>query len=202
MKIKTLHSILSIICLVMLPMFTIGCAQHTNVQTLDNIGEEARWRIVLHEGLPALGHRNWIVVADAAYPSQASPGIETMVTHGDQIEVLRAVLAEIDQAKHLSAHVITDTELKYVDDRDARGVDDYRTRLKNLLDGRNNSSMLHEDLIAKLDKAGEKYHVLILKTNLMIPYTSVFIDLGCGYWPSESEAKLRRAMQGNQDAGK
>ena len=145
----------------------------------------------------SIAYRNWMVIADAAYPSHSSPGIDTIVTHGDQIDVLQTVLAEIDQAKHVSANIVTDVELKYVEDRDARSVDDYRIRLKNTLTGRKLSSMPHEEIIAKLDKAGEKFHILILKTNLMVPYTSVFIELGCGYWSDESEAKLRRAMQGN-----
>ena len=38
------------------------------------------WRATLDERLPLLGHRNWIVVADAAYPWQASAGIETIDT--------------------------------------------------------------------------------------------------------------------------
>ena len=194
---------MSLLCsLLMLPLLSTGCAQHSSVQNLDNIGDEAHWKILLHEGLPTLGHRNWIVVADAAYPSQAKPGIETMVTHSDQLDVLRLVLSEIDQAKHVSANIYTDTELKFVEDRDARGADDYRIRLKNLLADRKIGAMPHEEIIAKLDKAGEKFHILVFKTNMMVPYTSVFIELGCGYWSEESEAKLRRAMQGNPDTGK
>jgi len=38
------------------------------------------WRATLDDRLPLLGHRNWIVVADSAYPWQASAGIETIVT--------------------------------------------------------------------------------------------------------------------------
>ena len=38
------------------------------------------WRERLTEELPVLGHRNWIVVADAAYPAQCRPGIETLAT--------------------------------------------------------------------------------------------------------------------------
>ena len=37
------------------------------------------WQKVLADRLPAYGHRNWIVVADAAYPAQAKDGIETIV---------------------------------------------------------------------------------------------------------------------------
>ena len=36
------------------------------------------WEQLLEERLPLFGHRNWIVVADAAYPAQCRPGIETI----------------------------------------------------------------------------------------------------------------------------
>ena len=53
----------------------------------------------------------------------------------------------------------------------------------------------HEELISRLDQAGAKFHILILKTDLKLPYTSVFIQLDCGYWSAEAEMKLREAMK-------
>ena len=199
-KIAFYHSILLLVCLVIMPVFSNGCAQQSGVLLMDSVTEEAKWKRIVHDRVSVFGHRNWIVVADAAYPSHSSNGIETILTHGDQIEVLRAVLHEIDQAKHLHANIYTDTELKYVTDRDARGMDDYRQRLSNVLSNRSGGSMLHEEIISRLDKTSEKFNVLILKTNLMVPYTSVFIDLGCGYWSADSEKKLRAAM--SQQGGK
>jgi hypothetical protein len=42
------------------------------------------WKAELKKELPLLGHRNWIVVADSAYPLQTSPGIETITANEDQ----------------------------------------------------------------------------------------------------------------------
>ena len=50
------------------------------------------WEAVLTRRLPLLGHRNWIVVADAAYPAQSNPGIETIATGADHLQVLARVL--------------------------------------------------------------------------------------------------------------
>src|SRR5579863_8697782 len=61
----------------------------------------ADWRIRLQEELPLLGHRNWIAVVDSAYPLQTSSGIETIDTNADQIEVLRTVLAQIGNTRHV-----------------------------------------------------------------------------------------------------
>jgi hypothetical protein len=53
----------------------------------------------------------------------------------------------------------------------------------------------HEQIIGKLDRAGELFCVLIVKTNLRIAYTSVFFELECGYWNAQAEKKLRAAMR-------
>jgi hypothetical protein len=52
----------------------------------------------------------------------------------------------------------------------------------------------HEQIIAKLDEAGKTFKILIIKTRLTLPYTSVFFQLECGYWNSQSEKELRGAM--------
>src|SRR5665213_988847 len=39
--------------------------------------QQKPWTMVLDERLPLYGHRNWIVIADSAYPLQSAPGIET-----------------------------------------------------------------------------------------------------------------------------
>ena len=51
-----------------------------------------------------------------------------------------------------------------------------------------------EEIIAKLDRAGESFRVLVVKTNMRIPYTSVFFELDCGYWNAQAEKRLRATM--------
>jgi hypothetical protein len=63
------------------------------------------------------------------------------------------------------------------------------------LQGRDAKPVLHEDLIARLDQAGRTFKILMIKTTLAIPYTSVFFELDCGYWPPESEAVMRARMK-------
>ena len=43
------------------------------------------WRVKVQQELPLLGHRNWIMIVDSAYPLQVSPGIETIETGMDQL---------------------------------------------------------------------------------------------------------------------
>ncbi|HXP61606.1 MAG TPA: hypothetical protein VN829_14005 [Dongiaceae bacterium] len=155
---------------------------------------DAAWRQTLERELPVLGHRNWIVIADSAYPAQTSPGVETLYTGSTQLDTLKAVLAALDRAKHVRPMVHIDAELEYVPEALAPGVAAYRSGLKSLLKDRAVLTLPHEQLIAKLDEAGRTFHVLILKTDLTIPYTSVFLQLDCGYWGPEAEKQLRAAM--------
>ena len=54
--------------------------------------------------------------------------------------------------------------------------------------------MRHDDIIAALDAAARRFRILVIKTPLSLPYTSVFVELGCGYWSADAEARLRAAM--------
>ncbi len=144
--------------------------------------------------LPLFGHRNWIVVADAAYPAQSSTGIEIVFSGTSQIVVVRRVLSAVRTRKHVRAKILVDRELQLVAERDAPGVSDYRIQLAGLLKAANPTTLPHEQIIAKIDRAAQAFRVLIIKTYMKIPYTSVFFELDCGYWAPEAEKRLRRAM--------
>lgn len=152
------------------------------------------WQSRLAGELPLMGHRNWILVVDSAYPQQVGPGIETIETNADQLEVVRTVLAAVQKSIHVRPIIFTDTELAFIHDKEAPGISDYRTQLNGLLHGYDVHSRLHQSLIDELARDGALYHVLILKTQLAIPYTSVFLHLDCKYWGAESERSLREAM--------
>lgn len=153
-----------------------------------------QWKVELEKRLPLFGHRNWIVVADAAYPAQSSPGIETIVTNADQHDVVRTVAEKISASAHIRANVYTDAELEHVAEKDAPGIADYRRKLQTLLQGKHIQPLEHEQVIRKLDAGARLFRVLILKTHMTIPYTSVFFELDCGYWNAEAEARMRAAM--------
>jgi hypothetical protein len=152
------------------------------------------WQKALAERVPLYGHRNWIVIADSAYPAQSGAGIETMVSDADHLEVVQAALKAVGQSKHVRPIVYTDAELPYVSEKDAPGITAYRQRLARALGNRQLSVLPHEQIISRLDEAGKLFRVLIIKTDLAIPYTSVFLQLDCGYWSADAERRLREAM--------
>ena len=162
--------------------------------------QHGEWRARVRQEMPLMGHRNWIAVVDSAYPLQISPGIETVETDSDQLEVVRRVLHEVGESKHVRPVIFTDAELKSVPEDDAPGVTYYRDSLNHFLEEFNDGktevhSLAHEEIISKLDDAGKTFHVLVLKSTMTIPYTSVFIRLDCGYWTDEQEKRLRERMR-------
>jgi hypothetical protein len=156
------------------------------------------WRAVLDDRLRHYGHRNWIVVADSAYPLQSNPGIETIISDENQIETIRHVFAALTKAPHLRPVVYTDRELQFVPEPDAVGIEAYRQLLSGLFDtvlhNQKPNTIPHETIIHNLDEASKTFNVLIIKTNMALPYTSVFFELRAGYWGDEAERRLREKL--------
>ena len=156
------------------------------------------WQATLHRDLPLYGDRNWIAIVDSAYPDQSRPGVETVVTHHNMFTVLKYVLAGIRNAPNIRAQAYTDKELNYVTDTQTPGIGAYRAKLYAMLAGVPHLSRMHIQSIHRLNKDGKIFNILILKTNLTMPYTSVFIHLKCGYWTNADETALRKAMASAQ----
>ncbi|MDR0756565.1 MAG: hypothetical protein LBF85_01815 [Tannerella sp.] len=153
----------------------------------------ALWKDALKAEIPLLGHRNWIVVTDMAYPLQTQPGIKTVHTGEAYMDVLDFVYREIEKAPHVKAAIYQDKELLYLDEKDVAGIDALRGQMKTLL-GENRTFVLHDRLIDRLDEVSRKFNVVILKTALTVPYTSTFFELDCNYWDSTGENVLRQAI--------
>jgi hypothetical protein len=160
---------------------------------------QPEWKERLHALLPLYGHRNWIVVADSAYPAQSNPGIETIVAGGDQMAVLEHVLAAVGQCRHIRTNVYADKELAYVAESDAPGVLSYCRGLEAIFKGAIVNYLPHEQIIHKLDQSAQLFRILLIKTDMSIPYTSVFFELDCGYWNAEAEQRLRKALSAASD---
>jgi len=191
--IATFRRVLTFAAVCLLPVVALAPTSASAANPARN-DTDHDWRVRLQQELPLLGHRNWIAVVDSAYPLQTSAGIETVNTNADQLEVVKTVLDQLAKAKHVRPVIFTDAELKVVPESDAAGVTAYREALTNLVGKTEAQSIPHEEIISKLDEAGKTFHILVLKTSLTIPYTSVFIRLEWAYWKPDAEKRLRKAM--------
>lgn len=189
MKINPCHKrAVYILCLVILLPLSVAVAQSSK----DPCVQE--WCQTFENRLPVFGHRNWIVVADSAYPAPSAEGIETIVANGGLPETLARVLAAIATSGHVRPVIFMDKELRFVDEEDYPGVTAFRKQIGRLSAGNAVNSLPHEEIMTKLNDAAKTYRVLIIKTNMKIPYTSVFMRLDCGYMSDEVGHRINRAM--------
>ena len=158
------------------------------------------WRDRVADAMPLLGHRNWILIVDSAYPLQSGTGIETIETDSSQFEVLRHVLAVMDRSPHVRPVITMDAELPFVPEDDAPGASRYRTEISDVLHNYPVDSLPHERVIANIEEAAKHFNILVLKTNMTIPYTSVFIRLDCKYWSADAEERMRAKMAAAKSA--
>ena len=79
-------------------------------------------------------------------------------------------------------------------DDDAPGASAYRAQVRQALSNYTIESIPHERVIAQIDETSKQFHVLVLKTTMTIPYSSVFIRLDCKYWSADAEKRMRARM--------
>ena len=153
----------------------------------------ANWRDILNSRLSLYGHHNWVVIADAAYPLHSGAGIETVDSDSDQISTIRAVLAAIRRTHNLRPVVYLDLELPRVQDADAPGAGGYRQELLSFV--RDAISRPHDEMLRRIDEVGRSFSVLVVKTNMLVPYSAVYIELWPSYWSDEAEQRLRQSFR-------
>ncbi|MDT0551848.1 RbsD/FucU domain-containing protein [Urechidicola vernalis] len=175
-------------------IFIISC-QTTEKESSEVVKEEFNWKTDVENTIKQYGHRNWIVIADSAYPVQSNPAIKTITINESQIETVEFVSKLIDKAPHVHANIFIDKEMGYVQENDAPGIEKYRSNLLDVLKGKHTETMLHEVIIRELDASAKLFDILIIKTDLAIPYTSVFFQLECGYWNAEAENNMRQLLE-------
>lgn len=178
--------------LALITLFTLfSCSKEIQKNGEITTSTSKKWQTEVEKTIQLFGHRNWIVVADEAYPKQSNPAIKTITVDANQLEVVQFVQESIEKTAHVQANIFVDKEMDFVAEKDAKGIDNYRLELKKMLNSKNLNTKLHEEIIGELDKSAELFDVLIIKTKLAIPYTTVFFQLECGYWNAEAENNLR-----------
>lgn len=153
------------------------------------------WTEQLSDELPLLGHRNWILVVDKAFPAQTAAGIKVINTGESLQEVLQVTLQKIDRSLHVKPIIYTDKELEFLTPQLVPLVEKYKKDLQKTLKGIEPQTLLHDSVFVKIDQASKLFKVIVLKTEETIPYSSVFLQLDCKYWSSENEQALRALMK-------
>jgi len=153
------------------------------------------WKTQLKEQLPLLGHRNWILIVDKAFPKQNAPGIITINTGEELLPVLQYTLSQINLSAHVKPILFTDTELNYITVKQVPEIEKFKSDLFGIIPKEQVKTMLHDSVFVKIARASELFRVIVLKTDQLIPYSSVFLQLDCKYWSSENEQMLRESIK-------
>ena len=156
------------------------------------------WKEKFKEMLPLLGHRNWVLVVDKAFPLQSASEMRYFDTGQELPEILSFVLEEIVNSGHLKPVVYRDKELGFLSGCGNPEIAEYKQKLNIALSTLNGpvgcNEILHDDVFGKMKSASDLFVIIVLKTETRIPYSSVFIELGCGYWNDDAEARLRKEI--------
>lgn len=152
------------------------------------------WKQVLEEDLNLLGHRNWILVVDKAFPEQSSPGMKYLYVEQDLLPTLEYVLKVVDESSHVKPIIYQDKELSFITEEQVTGIETFRSEARKVLAGKEVNTLLHDEVFGMLDESSSLFRILVIKTNATLPYTSVFLQLDCSYWGAENEKQLRENM--------
>lgn len=171
----------------------VSCTRtKTTINIDDDTMEQTNWKQQLQEKLPLLGHRNWIVITDMAYPLQTQPGILTLYAPEEYEQVVAEVDGMIKAVPHVFAHVYQDSERTAMSEALCPGWDEHVEAMNRVFPAGDVQYIPHEELIRRLDSVSQLFQVVIIKTNLTKPYTSTFFELDCKYWDAEREQAIRR----------
>lgn len=171
-----------------------ACNQSSQTQAPFSANTENSWHHQLDSLLPLLGHRNWIIMVDKAFPAQTS-NMTVINTDDSLLSVLKYTLQQIDNSAHVTADIYEDKELSFLTENEVSGIDTYKAALGKLFKGQPVTAILHDSEFTKMDAASKLFKVVVLKTNATIPYSSVYFQLDCKYWTPEKEKQLRDSMK-------
>jgi len=177
-------------------IFLVACDNH---KITTNTASKEDWKVRFKDRLPLLGHRNWVLILDKAYPEQTAAGVETVYTNENLLDVLRYAKKEIDSSTHVNAEIFTDKELGFITPSQVANIASFRDSLNKIL-GSNTEVLPHDSVFHKIDAVTKLFKVLVLKTNETIPYSSVFIRLNCAYWDGNKEKVLRDSISAHQSS--
>ncbi len=156
------------------------------------------WLGTLRHELGYLGARNWVIVAEAAFPIHSRRGLTVVQINGEIPDVVDAVERVIEEKSHVKPRLYVAAEAESIPYDYAPGIKRYHGQLDEALHGRETVQLEHSMLLNMISDASKTYRVLVIKTRSALPYTSVFMELGSGYWDAESESALRGLMEGDR----
>jgi len=162
------------------------------------LASKGPWELQIDQQVALLGHRNMIIIADSAYPIQTGAGVKVIATGAAHKDVVAYATKAITDSPAVRPLIALDKEFFFVPDKRAPGATELRKSILAMLEGKSAAPIreeLHETLLKEVNELATEYTVVVFKTTGVIPYSSVFFTLDCGYWGAEDEAAMRAKME-------
>ena len=148
--------------LLLLIVLLSGCVGNT---------DRARpWLGTLRHELGYLGARNWVVVAEAAFPIHSRRGLSVVQLNGEIPDVVDAVERVIEEKSHVKPRLYVATEAASVPYDYAPGIKNYREQLEEALHGRETVQLDHTMLLRMLKDVSYMLQDVYYKDVLYIVY--------------------------------
>lgn len=149
----------------------------------------------IDQALDPLGGQNWIIIAEAAYPAYASPGIETITINAPADFVLAETLDSLESSGKTQARIYVPSEMYVLRESYAPGIKSYRKNLNKLIPGRFHYKLPSQTIQAQVENAKRRFRVLVIKTTTTLPYSNIYLSLDSAYWDSSAETALQQLTQ-------
>jgi D-ribose pyranose/furanose isomerase RbsD len=156
---------------------------------------EVGWKSAVDRQIVQLGHRNWIVIAEASFPAYSRHGVRQVNATVEVPEALDYVLNAMERTENTRPNIYLARELRSMENDYAPGIDELREKIRASLHGHETVQIDHHALLVLLEDANRSFDVLVIRTPTALPYSSVFIELLPGYWDADSESRLRERIQ-------
>lgn len=152
-------------------------------------------RTQIAPNLLQLGARNWVVIADPAYPLPAGESVVCINVPTDTTDTFREVLDLLELEGAVVPRIWTSYELSAMPESRAPGVKEHRKKLEQLLLGRFHYEVNSRIIDMQLARAAKEFRVLYIRTRTRLPYSHIAIELDSGYWNSDAETEIRKRVQ-------
>lgn len=153
------------------------------------------WIRALRSEIEGLGALNWIVITDSSFPAFGNSVSHTILSPSDLPTTLHEVIQTMESTGHVKPRVYMTRESQELEENFAPGITRHRQHLVQALHGHEAYALPENSLRMLTLEAGQKYRILVIKSQTTLPYTSVFLELESGYWDSEAETTLREHME-------
>lgn len=157
-------------------------------------GAPMPWQQQIAGALPIFGSGNWVIIASTDFPLLSVNGVETIRVPDGLAAAVNSMegIFQMSSRMRPTFHLASELDFAAKQNDDAKA---YVDELSKILPTTGVVKMPAADILQVVVDTAARKRILVLKTDSMIPYGTVAIELAPGFWSAEQEQALRDAMK-------